>query len=287
MTENRFVHEVSTTTFEQAVLQRSAEVPVVVDFWAPWCGPCRQLGPVLERLAAAADGAWELAKVDTDQNPQIAQRYRIQGIPAVKAFRDGQVVAEFVGAKPESAVRAFLQQLTPSEAELAVAEGTRLLAQGDEAGATIKCQEALQADPRQQKALLILGDLALRQGHIQDAQHYLEQVDPLSPEGKRAAVLLKQIRFQIDAASLSAMDLAGQKLAEQGDDPEALWVLGAHAAAAGNYADALQHYIQLVESHRHFREDGGRKSMLAIFDILGAEDPLTIEYRSRLSAALH
>jgi putative thioredoxin len=166
------VKNVTEATFPDEVLQRSYEVPVVVDFWAPWCAPCRALGPVLERLAREADGAWELAKVDTDQNPSLAQAAGVQGIPAVRAFRNGKEVAEFVGALPEDQVRLWLAQLGPSAGALAAEEGARAEASGDLEAAGAAYRRALREEPGNDEARRGLArvDLASRTGSIDETE---------------------------------------------------------------------------------------------------------------------
>ncbi|HWE60949.1 MAG TPA: tetratricopeptide repeat protein, partial [Chloroflexota bacterium] len=251
--DNRF--EVTQDTFDEAVLARSHEVPVVVDFWAPWCGPCRSLGPILERLAGAAGGAWELAKVDIDQAPMLAQRYRVQSIPAVKGFRDGQVAAEFLGAQPESAVRAFLRQLVPSEADRSASEGDRLLETGEVAGAERAYRAALAAQPDHAQARLGLARLLMQRGETEEPSALLAAIPSGTAEGRRAAPLLGQIRFQQDAASSPGVVEAQRTLEANPDDPAALWALGVHAAAAGNYRDALERFLTLAEYHRRYADD--------------------------------
>jgi putative thioredoxin len=273
-------HTVTQTNFQEAVLDRSYITPVVVDFWAPWCGPCRQLGPVLERLAAAADGAWELAKVDIDQNPELARRYRVQSIPAVKGFRDGKVAAEFLGAQPETAVRAFLQRLTPSQADRLAAEGAKLLAAGDFSGAEDVYHDALQRQADHAGALLGLGKLLMRRGELVEAERLLPAIPSNTPEGREAAALLGRLRFQQAAKALAATSTTS-------DDLDALWAEAVTAAAREEYGAALEQFLTITERNRSYREDGGRKAMLSIFEILGSEDPLTREYRPRLSAALY
>ena len=144
--------EVSEQTFQADVVERSYQAPVVVDFWAEWCGPCRALGPVLEKLAAEADGEWTLAKVDVDANPQISQALGIQGIPAVKAIKDGKIVAEFTGAIPEAQVREWLSQLGPSVGELLVVEGMEAEACGDLNEAAERYRSALGQEPANAEA---------------------------------------------------------------------------------------------------------------------------------------
>jgi putative thioredoxin len=287
MMTNDDTFTVTPDTFEQRVIERSAQVPVVVDFWAPWCGPCRVLGPTLERLARAAHGAWELAKLDIDQAPALAQRYRVQSIPAVKGFRDGQVVAEFLGAQPESAVRAFLQRLVPSEADRGAAEAARLFEAGDFAGAEQAYRAALAQQPDHPKALLGLAQILMGRGDGEAARPFLEAILPNSPESRQALPLLGQLRFQQEAATLPSPPEARQILETNPDDPSALWALGVHAAAGGAYDEALERFLTLAERHRRFGDDAGRKAMISVFDILGPEHTLTRQFRPRLAAALY
>jgi putative thioredoxin len=172
------VKDVTEATFPAEVLQRSHDVPVVVDFWAPWCGPCRALGPVLERLAHEADGAWELAKVNTDQNPSLAQAAGIQGIPAVRAFRNGREIAQFVGALPEDQVRLWLRQLGPTAGELAVQEGERAESAGDLRAAGEAYRRALREEPGNDEARRGLArvELAARSGAV-DEEALLQRVE--------------------------------------------------------------------------------------------------------------
>ena len=252
--------DVSERDFDQRVLARSRELPVVVDFWAEWCGPCRTLGPLLEREAAKREGSLELVKLDTDANQALAARYGIRGIPAVKAFRDGEVVDEFVGALPPPQVERFLDGLVPSEAdELA------------EAGEEDSLRRALDADPDHAEARRTLAGLLLRRG---DAEEASELLRPLSRDFVADGLLARAELSLNGAEAPPNADVALERAFEAwdgGDPNEAL--------------EALQE--ALVAGDAPEWRDSIRRVMVAIFTELGAEHPLAREHRRRLSAALN
>jgi putative thioredoxin len=266
--------DVSEAEFDAVVLQKSRSVPVVVDFWAPWCGPCRVLGPVLERLAEEAKGSWILAKVDTDQNQGLARRYRIQGIPAVKAFVDGEVVAEFVGVQPEAQIRRFLEKLRPDPSAQLLLEAKDALQRADRQHAAQLYAQL----PDHPDALLFSAEEAIAKGNKEEAEVLLRRAGP--PPGPRAAHI---------TLALTALDLATaiENHARQPDDPRAAFDLAVAKAADGKYEDALEQLLGLVRQHRGWEGDRARKTMLQIFDIVGIRSPLADVWRSRLAAELY
>jgi putative thioredoxin len=242
------IYDVDEASFEQRVIARSREIPVVVDFWAEWCGPCRQLTPALERAAQARAGKVELAKVDTDANQRLAATFRIQGIPAVKAFRDGRVAAEFTGALPPAEVERFFDALVPSEAdELAVG--------GDEES----LRHALQLDPRHQVARRELARLLIRRGDTEEALELLQDVTG---------------DFLADGLASRA------RLAGDEDLRPAF-----EAWDRGDYQEALDLLLGALEDLE--RRDDVRRAMVAVFTELGPDHPLARDYRRKLAAALN
>jgi putative thioredoxin len=276
------VIEVNQQTFATDVLQRSASVPVVVDFWAPWCGPCRVLGPVLERLAAEMDGGFVLAKINVDQNPQLAGQFGVQGIPAVKAFRDGKVVEQFTGALPESQVRTWLKKVVPSEADRLVAEAARL-EQSDPAAAAKLYRQALRSDPNNSRSLLGLGRALTLEGDP-EAGEVLHRIRAGAPEYPTAQALLN-LNELLSAAQGSVAD-ARDALARDPNDSAARWRLAALLARSHQWEDALRHLLAIVQRDRAFGDDAARRAMLAIFALIGERDAVAAHYRRQLASAV-
>jgi putative thioredoxin len=269
MATTNYVIEVSEASFQREVVDRSKTTPVVVDFWAPWCGPCRMLGPLLERLTAESGGSFVLAKVNVDENPRLSTRFGIQGIPAVKGFRDGRVVSEFVGAQPEPNVRKFLKQLVPDKA-------TGLLEAGRWPEAEAALREALAAQPGKPDVLLGLARALLGQGRGCEAAGLLEQV-AAGPESTRAEALKPLAQFLCD----------GEKASEDGHDPlEAQFWQAARLAARWQFAPAMDGLIDILRQDKRYRKDEPRRIMLAMFAWLGEDNPITQEYRRELASAL-
>jgi putative thioredoxin len=245
------IFDVTEQDFQQRVVDRSRQVPVVVDFWAEWCGPCRQLTPLLEREAGKHEGELDLAKVDTDANPRLSQAFGIQGIPAVKAFRDGRIASEFVGAQPAPAVERFFAALVPSEAE-------RLAAAGDEDS----LRRAVELEPRRAEAAVPLARLLLARGEREEAERVLTPiVGNFQADGLRARLRLEDAGEPDLADAFAALD-AGDT--ERGID----LLLEAMPSADG-------------------RKDDIRQVVVSVLDELGVEHPLARETRRRLAAALY
>lgn len=274
MATTAFVNDVGEAQWSTAVLERSRTVPVVVDFWAAWCGPCRVLGPVLERLAADANGAWVLAKVDVDQNQRLAAQFGVQGIPAVKAFRDGVVVDQFEGALPENRVRAWLRNLVPSPADQLVDEAVKLET-ADPAAAQALYRRALNADATHSRSHLGLGRVLALQTDP-GATDQLRRVAAGTPEYPTAQALLDLVPL---------LQAAGIPLAND-DDPHARWTAAAQAARAHEWQAALDHLLASVGRDRTWNDGAARRAMLAVFALLGDNNPLVPRYRQRLAGVL-
>lgn len=277
MSLSEHIRDVDESTFEAEVLLRSHDLPVVVDFWAPWCEPCRVLGPLLERLAIEAGGAFRLAKVNVDDNPKLAVRYGVQGIPAIKGFRHGEVVSELVGNQPEPIVRRFLQRLAPSQFDRGLEEARSLLAVRRWPEAEQAFRRVLDEKEGSSAAALGLVQSLLMQGHGGEAQAILRDF-PTGNDWPAAERLLPL------ADLLAAVEAQGA--APDGDAMTAELHQCARLIARGNLPAAMDGLLDLLRADRSFRKGLPKQVLLALFALLGDQDPLTRSYRDELASIL-
>ena len=274
------VIDATDATFERDVLQRSHELPVIVDCWAPWCGPCRVLGPILERLAYERDGQVQLVKVNTDENPQVAGALQVQSIPAVFAFIQGRLVSQFVGALPEDQVTQFVDSLIPSEADRKAAEGYRMMQQDQAPIARLHFEAALEENPDHEAAGVGLAALLMSLGEVDRAVELARRF-PANP-ASRSILGSLELNKAIEGRDPDAIRAA---VAASPDDAEARFRHGCLLALEGQTERALEELLESVRLDRYACEEGARLRLLDLFNMLG-EHPVVAEYRRRLGSLL-
>jgi putative thioredoxin len=283
---NPRVVEATGENFQREVIDRSYEVPVVVDFWAEWCGPCRALSPVLERLAAEYGGKFVLVKADTETLPEIAGAFGVRSIPAVFGLRDGKVIDAFLGALPEADVRRWLDRLMPSPAEQIAAEAQGL-EDDDPKAAELRYRAALELEPDSQAAMLGLARVAVRQGRFDDARARVRDLESRGYLDARLDAVKAELELKEQASDTGGVDAARTALAAQPGDPELRLKLAEALAAAGRHEEALETALALVEEHRKDTSETARQLMLNVFQVLPPESEMVNEFRRRLSMALY
>jgi len=280
--------DVGKATFDAVVIEGSRKTPVLVDFWAPWCGPCRALTPTLEKLAAEYDGRFVLAKLNSDENPELAARYGVRGIPNVKAFVDGQIIDEFSGALPESGVRQFLDRVVPSPADELRIEAAKTYDEThdvERALALLARAEAL--DPANEDVRIDRAELLIAAGRHAEARELLAGLAPLTRMDDRVSALEARLDLAEDAAAAPSPQLLEERIARDGGDLEARLQLAHSHVARKDYRTALEQLLEIVRRDRSYRDDVARKTILKVFEQLGNSGELVSEFRKRLASVMN
>jgi putative thioredoxin len=278
--------ESTTATFEQDVLERSKTVPVLVDFWAPWCAPCRALKPILEKLVVEFDGRFLLAKVNTDENPEIAGAYGVRGIPNVKAFVGGELADEFTGALPESGVRRFLEKLVPSPAEQLRRAAREALARGDRATAEAQLRGALELEAGNDSARVDLAEILVAREDYEAADAVLAAI-PEDRRDERAAAIAAKVALWKRGQSLPDLATLRASVDARPDDLAARLGYADRLAAEGQLRPALDEFLEVVRRDRGERREHARKTIVALFGMAADQPDLVSEYRRKLAGVLY
>jgi putative thioredoxin len=283
---NTYSFETGTEAFERDVLQASEKVPVLVDFWAPWCAPCRALKPILEKLAGEYQGRFLLAKVNSDEHPELSARFGVRGIPNVKAFVDGKLADEFTGALPESGVRAFIDRLIPTPGEKLRRTARALVNQGDFDEAERHLRSALELEPANQAVRLDLVELLLAKNSHEEADRLFALI-PERERDERADRLYAVLALWKKSQQLPAKEELEAKLAADPDDLHARLALCERLVADGRYEPALAALLEVVRKDRGALRTSARKLMVDVFNLAEGQDELVSKYRKLLASALY
>ncbi len=287
MSPNQNVIEVTARDFDREVVERSHQVPVLVDFWAEWCGPCQMQLPILLKLAQEYGGKFVLAKVNTDREQELAMQFGIRSIPTMKLFKDGRVVEEVMGAQGEAALRALIDPYIERESDQARAEALRKAEAGDIEGALDLLRMAAADDPDNPRVLQDYARLAIQAGALDEARHLLDQLPANVRAGDEFRGLEALLALAETAREAPPEEELQAHVSQHPDDLEAREKLAARLALRSAWREALDQYLEILKRDRNFHDGIGRRGMLMVFDLLGSEDPLVGEYRRRMANWLY
>jgi len=274
-------------TFKAEVIDASMQQPVLVDFWAPWCGPCKTLGPLLEKLEQAYGGRFKLVKIDTDAEQQLAQHFQIRSIPTVFAFVNGQPVDQFQGALPEGKLREFIDRLMPNPSDMELEQAGAALDRGDTAAAMEHARKALAIDPANDSARLLYGQLLMAEQDPAAAQAQFEALSAQAKADPQVAALIAQAAQAVEAAKPPTPTALLSRVVEAPQDLAARLELAEYYIGFKDWEPALEQLIEIVQRDRAFQEDIGRRRMVEVFDLASSQPEIVSRWRRRLGGALN
>ena len=290
-TLNAKIFDVEASEFEEVVIEGSKERTIVIDFWAPWCGPCRTLGPILEEVVNSLGPDIALAKVNVDDNQQLATAFGVQGIPAVKIVKDGRLVQEFTGALPKEEVEKLLRPLVvlpeDDETEDRLNEARDLADAGDLHSAAEVFESQIEENEDNTEAILGLARIRLRQGHFDRVEELVKRVEPGDSEYEKTQALLAQIGFVRSYRDAGGEEQCRARLAADPDDLEARFNVASCAAADDDFATALREWFAIIERDKGFRDGAAKDAMVAVFRLLGRHNEVVADYPQRLHRTLY
>lgn len=287
MADSPFIFDVTVENFKQVVLENSMSRPVLVDFWAEWCNPCKMLMPTLAKLVEEYKGKFILAKVNTEAQQQLAAHFGIRSIPCVKLFLNGQMADEFLGALPENEIRSFIDKYIPHESDALLAQAEQLLAQGDAEGAGALIQQAAEMDPGSARVMLANARYLATLGRLDEAEQQLQALPEEERNKPEVSAMLARIQFDRTTAGSPPAEALEQRLRDNPADCEAMHQLAQHRIMQNDYEGALELLLNLMQKDRSYGDDAARKDMLRIFELLGGQGELVKRYRNRMFNLLH
>ncbi len=279
--------DVTEENFASQVIEASHQQPVLVDFWATWCGPCQSLMPILEQLAQSYQGKFLLAKVEIDSQQGLASQFGVRSVPTVKLVKNGQIVDEFTGALPESQIRSFLDKHIESEFDQLMQQALTLYQQGDSETAMAQMGQILQADPDNLKNKITYANILLREQHVDEAKKWLASLPAEASQDPQVQAMHAQLEFISIVENAPDMASLQQQLVNNPNNSEARYQLSAHAILQGQFELAFEQLLDLVKRDRQYQDDAGRKALLKLFDLLGDQHELVSSYRRKLAMALN
>jgi len=287
MSDSPYIHNVTFEDFQALVIENSFKQPVLVDFWADWCQPCQALMPILSKLADEYNGAFVLAKVNSDEQGELAAQAGVRSLPTVKLFIDGQIVNEFMGALPEGQVRDFLAPYITTQSDVALQEALAAYQQGQPQQALEIMNKALAEDPQNASLKINIAKLVANEGDYESASALMETLSDEQKEQPEARELIAQIKLAGQLKDLGDPAELEQRIEQDANDLQARLEMAQYLAASGQHEAALQLLLEVMQKDASFNDGAARKALLGIFDLLGSDNPLVKTYRRRMMTLLH